>query len=156
MFYQRGNLNAIMLYFSYGSFMDSETLRKHAPSARFVSKAALPNYEVQFNFLSKTYSGGVTGVEPAPGKVARGVVYDVSPEDLSQLDIIEGVPQGIYYRQKILVVNETGELLEAETYRTTEPKGPFKTTRKYLGLMLKGAKAHALDPEYIRELEELQ
>jgi len=143
-----------MLYFSYGSFMGSETLRSHAPSARFVARAVLPNYEVQFNYLSKTYSGGVTGVEPAPGKVARGVVYEVSHEDLKHLDTIEGVHQGIYYRQRILVVDETGKILEAETYRTTDPKGPFKTTRRYLGLMLKGAKEHGLDPGYVKELEE--
>ena len=143
-----------MLYFSYGSFMDSETLRRHAPSARFVTRASLPNYEVQFNFLSKTYSGGVTGVEPAPGSVARGVVYDVSQEDLRHLDTIGGVPQGVYYRQRVLVVDEEGILLEVETYRTTEPKGPFKTTRRYLELMLKGAREHALDSEYIRELKE--
>ena len=143
-----------MLYFSYGSFLDSETLRRHAPSARFVTKAVLPNYEVQFNFLSKTYSGGVTGIEPAPGRVARGVVYDVSKEDLRHLDTIEGVPEGIYFRQRVLVVDEGGSLLEAETYRTTEPKGPFKTTRRYLGLMLKGANEHGLDPEYIRKLRE--
>ena len=143
-----------MLYFSYGSFMDSETLRKHAPSARFITRAVLPNYEVQFNFLSKTYSGGVTGVEPAPGKVARGVVYEVSNEDLQHLDTIEGVPQGIYYRQRILVVDEAGKILEVETYRTTDPKGPFKTTRRYLGLMLEGAKENGLDPGYVRELEE--
>ncbi len=144
-----------MLYFSYGSFMDSETLRRHAPSARFVGRAVLPNYEVQFNFLSKTYSGGVTGIEPAPGKLTRGVVFDVSHEDLQHLDTIEGVPQGIYYRQRILVVDEAGKILEAETYRTTDPKGPFKTTRRYLGLMLEGAKEHGLDPVYVRELEEL-
>ncbi len=143
-----------MLYFSYGSFMDSETLRRHAPSARFVARAVLPNYEVQFNYLSKTYSGGVTGIEPTPGKVARGVVYEMSREDLNNLDTVEGVPQGIYYRQKILVVDETGKVLEAETYRTTDPKGPFKTTRRYLGLMLEGAKEHGLDPGYVRELEE--
>ncbi len=143
-----------MLYFSYGSFMDSETLRRHAPSARFVARVVLLNYEVQFNFLSKTYSGGVTGVEPAPGKLVRGVVYDVSPEDLSHLDIIEGVPRGIYYRQRIIAVAEAGELVEAETYRTTVPKGPFKPKRRYLGLMLKGAKEHSLDAGYIRELEE--
>ena len=143
-----------MLYFSYGSFMDSETLRRHASTARFVARAVLPNYEVQFNFLSKTYSGGVTGVEPAPGKLARGVVYDVSPEGLNNLDTIEGVPQGIYYRQRIIAVDENGELVEAETYRTTVPKGPFKPKKRYLGLMLKGAKEYSLDPGYIRELEE--
>jgi len=144
-----------MLYFSYGSFLNIETLRKHCPGARFEAKATLPNYEVQFNFLSKTYGGGVTGVEPSPGKVARGVVYKVPPEELEYLDSIEGVPQGIYYRQTILVVDEKGELVEVETYRTTDPKGPFRSTRRYVGLMLKGAKEHGLDLGYVRELQEL-
>ena len=128
---------------------------KHAPSAKFISKAILPNYEVQFNFLSKNYSGGVTGVEPAPGKIAHGVLYDVIEDDLLKLDKIEGVPQGIYFRQKILVVDELGKIVEAETYRTTEPKGPFNPKRRYLRLMLKGAKQHCLDPDYIKKLEKL-
>jgi gamma-glutamylcyclotransferase (GGCT)/AIG2-like uncharacterized protein YtfP len=144
-----------MLYFSYGSFLDPETLRKHCPSARFATRAVLPNFEVQFNFMSKTYGGGVTGVEPAPGKAARGIVYDVSTEEMEYLDTIEGVPEGIYYRQKVLVLDERGKLLEADTYRTTDPKGPYTPTRRYLGLMINGAKEHGLDPDYIKDLEEL-
>jgi gamma-glutamylcyclotransferase (GGCT)/AIG2-like uncharacterized protein YtfP len=144
-----------MLYFSYGSFLDSKTLRKHAPSASFVSRAVLPNFEVQFNFLSKTYEGGVTGVEPTPGKKAQGVIYDVSQEDLGRLDAVEGVPEGIYYRQKVLIVNEEGKLLKADTYRTTDPKGPFTPTKRYLSLMLSGAREHRLDPKYVQELENL-
>jgi gamma-glutamylcyclotransferase len=151
-----GMIGAIpMLYFSYGSFLDSETLRRHCPSARFATRAVLPNFDVQFNFMSKTYGGGVTGVEPAPGKAARGVVYEVSPEEMNHLDTIEGIPEGIYYRQKVLVLDEGGKLLEAETYRTTDPEGPYTPTRRYLGLMIKGAKEQGLDPDYIEELEEL-
>ena len=144
-----------MLYFSYGSFLDSETLKKHCSGARFVSRAILPNFEVQFNFFSKTYNGGVTGVEPSPGKMVHGVIYDLSLEELKHLDSIEGIPQGIYYRQKVLVVNEQGRLLTAETYRTTNPEGPFTPTKKYLELMLKGANEHALNTDYIKELEKL-
>jgi hypothetical protein len=144
-----------MFYFSYGSFLDIQTLKKHAPSAKFISKAILPNYEVQFNFLSKTYSGGVTGVEPAPGKSAQGVIYDITEDDLLKLDKVEGVQQGIYFRHKILVLDELGKIVEAETYRTTEPKGPFKPRKRYLRLMLKGAKQHSLDPDYIKKLEKL-
>ncbi len=142
-----------MLYFAYGSFLDSETLRTHCPSAKFVTRAVLPNFEVQFNFMSRTYGGGVTGVEPAPGRMARGVVYDVPQTEMEHLDTIEAVPEGLYYRQKVLVVDDGGSLLEADTYRTTDPKGPFKPTRRYLGLMIKGAKEHELDPGYIEELE---
>jgi len=141
-----------MLYFSYGSFLDSETLRRHCPSAKFVARAVLPNWEVQFNYYSTNYQGGVTGIEPAVGRVVRGVVYDVPEEEMMHLDTVEGVPEGLYYRQTIVVVDEEGGLLKAATYRTTNPRGPFKPTRRYLGLMIKGAKAFGLDPEYIDEL----
>lgn len=143
-----------MLYFSYGSFLDIGTLRKHAPNAKFIMRAILPDFEVQFNFLSKTYGGGVTGVEPAPGKKALGVLYEVPPDEMERLDIIEGVPTGIYYRQTVTVVDEGGNHHQAETYRTTDPKGPYPPTRRYLGLMIKGAKEYGLDPDYIEGLEE--
>lgn len=90
-----------MLYFSYGSFLDSETLKRYAPHTRFISRAILHHFEVQFNFLSKTYDGGVTSVEPASGKKALGVLYDVSLDEIKKLDIVEGVPAGIYYRETV-------------------------------------------------------
>lgn len=144
-----------MLYFSYGSFLDSENLKKHAPNTKYMKRAALLDFEVQFNFLSKTYNGGVTGVEPAAGKKALGVLYDVPPDEIEILDNVEGVPSGIYYRQTVTVVDENGNAHQAETYRTTDPKGPFTPTRRYLGLMIKGAKEHGLDPDYLKELEDL-
>jgi gamma-glutamylcyclotransferase (GGCT)/AIG2-like uncharacterized protein YtfP len=145
-----------MLYFSYGSFLDSETLKRHCPKAQYVGKAILPNWEVQFNFLSRTYKGGVTGIEPAVAKLVRGVLYDVSNEELQHLDSIEGVPEGIYYRQTIYVVDESGKPMKAVTYRTTNPRGPFKPMRKYLDLMIKGAKEHGLEQDYIQQLEAIE
>ena len=144
-----------MLYFSYGSFLDFETLKKHAPNVKFMKRAVLPDFEVQFNFLSKTYDGGVTGVEPAAGKKALGVLYDVPPDEIERLDIVEGVPTEIYYRETVTVIDEEGQEHRAETYRTTDPKGPFKPTKRYLCLMIKGAREHGLDPDYIKELEDL-
>jgi gamma-glutamylcyclotransferase (GGCT)/AIG2-like uncharacterized protein YtfP len=145
-----------MLYFSYGSFLDTETLQKHCPNAKYVGKAALPNWEVQFNFLSRTYNGGVTGIEPAVAKLVRGVLYDVSDEELLTLDRIEGVHEGIYYRQTLYVVKDSGEFLKAVTYRTTNPRGPYKPTKLYLGLMIRGAKKHSLDGLYVEELESIE
>lgn len=145
-----------MLYFSYGSFLDSETLKRHCPATRYVGRAVLPNWEVQFNFLSRTYKGGVTGIEPATAKLVRGVLYEVNDEELLHLDSIEGVPEGIYYRQVIYVVDESGKAVKAATYRTTNPKGPFKPTKRYVGLMISGAKEHGLDPEYVKELEAIE
>ena len=144
-----------MLYFSYGSFLDSENLKKHAPNAKYLKRAVLKDFEVQFNYLSKTYEGGVTGVESAVGKKAFGVLYNVPPDEIEKLDIVEGVPTGIYYRETVTVVDENEKEHRAETYRTTDPKGPFTPTRHYLGLMIKGAKERGLDSDYIKELEGL-
>lgn len=144
-----------MLYFSYGSFLDSKTLKKHAPNAKYFKRTVLHDFEVQFNFLSKTYDGGVTGVEPAVGKKVQGVLYNVPLDEIEKLDIVEGVPTGIYYRQTVTVVDEDGNEHRAETYRTTNPRGPFTPTRRYLGLMIKGAKEHGLDPDYVKGLEDL-
>lgn len=145
-----------MLYFSYGSFLDSETLKWHCPKAIYKGKALLPNWEVQFNFMSRTYKGGVTGIEPAAAKLVRGVLYEVDTDELLHLDSIEGVPDGIYYRQTIYVIDESGKAVKAATYRTTNPKGPFKPTKRYLGLMVNGAKEHGLEADYIKELEAIE
>lgn len=145
-----------MLYFSYGSFLDFETLKKHCPNARIVGRAVLPNWELQFNFLSKTYDGGVTGIEPAIGRIVRGIIYDVPDEEMVKLDGVEGVPEGIYFRQTIIVVDEQGRPVKATAYRTTNPRGPYKPRRKYLDLMIKGARKHGLNEEYINELERIE
>ncbi len=138
-----------MLYFTYGSFMDVENLRRFAPSARFVCRALLPNWEVQFNYWSQNYQGGVTGIEPALNKLVRGAVYDISPEDMERLDEVEGVHRGTYYRHVIMVVSEEGEPMLAHVYRTTNPRGPFKPSKRYLKHILEGAEKLGLPKDYI-------
>jgi gamma-glutamylcyclotransferase (GGCT)/AIG2-like uncharacterized protein YtfP len=142
-----------MLYFTYGSFMDINNLKKHTPSAKFVCKAMIPNWEVQFNYYSKNYQGGVTGIEQALNKIVRGAVYEIPPNEIEYLDTIEGVPNGTYYRHPIMVVSEEGKPMLAHVYRTTNPRGPFKPTKKYLNYILDGARALGLPEEYIKTLE---
>ena len=143
-----------MLYFTYGSFMDIDNLRKHTPSAEFVCKALIPNWEVQFNYYSKNYRGGVTCIEPALNKLVRGAVYEIPPDEMEHLDTVEGVPNGTYYRHPIMVVSEAGEPMLAHVYRTTNPRGPFKPTKLYLKYMVDGAKALGLPQEYVTWFEE--
>lgn len=145
-----------MLYFTYGSFMDIGNLRRHAPSAQFVCRALIPNWEVQFNYYSENYGGGCTGIEPALNKLVRGAIYDVPPDEMERLDAVEGVPQGTYHRHPIMVVSEAGEPMLAHVYRTTNPRGPFKPTRRYLRYMVEGAKALGLPQEYIAQFEGLE
>jgi gamma-glutamylcyclotransferase (GGCT)/AIG2-like uncharacterized protein YtfP len=136
--------------------MDIENLRKHAPTAEFICKAMIPNWEVQFNYYSTNYKGGVTGIEPALNKLVRGAVYEIPPDEMEHLDIIEGVQRGTYYRHPIMVISEEGEPMLAHIYRTTNPRGPFKPTKEYLNYIVEGAKALGLPQEYISQFSNVE
>ena len=142
-----------MLNLGYGSNLSQKYLSSHCPSAKYVMKAYLPNYEVQFRFWSERRNGGISTIIPKLGKLVHGILYDISEEDMAVLDERESVPEGLYKREAILVLGEDGNWHKAETYYVAEPKGPFTPSRVYVETMIEGANYHKLDPEYIKKLE---
>ena len=142
-----------MYHFGYGSNLNQEFLKQYLPSARFVMKAYLPNYEVQFRFWSKKRQGGISSIIEKPGGLVHGVIYECDEDEIKELDILESVPQGLYKRELFKVLGEDGEWHDADLYRVAKPKGPFTPAKGYVELMLLGAKKHGLDPEYIKVIE---
>ena len=49
-----------------------------------------------------------------------------------------------------------GEPMLAHVYRTTNPRGSFKPTRRYLNYIVEGAKALGLPEEYIAQFTALE
>jgi gamma-glutamylcyclotransferase len=145
-----------MYHFAYGSNLSSRFLKGHCPGARFIMRALLPNYRVEFRFFSKRRQGGISSIVFHPGGLTRGVIYDVPEDGMLALDIVESVPQGLYARETFLVLGENGEFHGADLYRVVRPEGPFTPARSYVELMLKGAEEHGLDPEYVERLSRLQ
>jgi gamma-glutamylcyclotransferase len=144
-----------MYHFAYGSNLSSKFLMEHCPNARFVMKALLPNYRVEFRFYSKRRQGGMSSIVFDPGGLTRGVIYDVPEEEMLALDVVESVPQGLYARERFLVLGEDGGLHRANLYRVVRPEGPFTPAKSYVELMLEGAEEHDLDPEYVERLGRL-
>ncbi len=144
-----------MYHFAYGSNLSSRFLKGHCPNARFVMRALLPNYRVEFRFYSEKRQGGISSIVFHPGGLTRGVVYNVPEEEMLALDVVESVPQGLYARERFLVLGEDGGLHGADLYRVVRPEGPFTPARSYVELMLEGAEEHGLDPEYVEGLGRL-
>lgn len=142
-----------MFHFGYGSNLNQVFLRQYCPSAEFVMRAYLPNYEVQFRFWSKRRQGGISTIIEKPGGLVHGVIYEVPEEELKVLDVLESVPQGLYRREAFIVLGEDGGWHEADLYRVARPQGPFTPSRGYVELMLSGALEHGLDPGYIKKIE---
>jgi len=144
-----------MYHFGYGSNLNQGFLRQYCPSTEYVMKAYLPNYEVQFRFWSKRRQGGISTIIEKPGGLVHGVVYEVPEAELLVLDELESVPQGLYRREKFLVLDEWGKWQGADLYRVADPQGPFTPSRSYVELMLTGAREHGLDPGYVKKIEEM-
>jgi gamma-glutamylcyclotransferase (GGCT)/AIG2-like uncharacterized protein YtfP len=142
-----------MYHFGYGSNLNIEFLRKYLPSAEFVQKAYLPNFEIQFRFWSKKRQGGLSTIMPKPGNLIHGVIYECDEAEMVELDIIESVPQGLYKRETMLVLGEDGAWHKADLYRVANPKGPFTPAKGYVELMLSGAREHNLAPEHVKVIE---
>ena len=142
-----------MYHFGYGSNSNPEFLRQYCPSAKFVMKAFLPNFEVQFRFWSKKRNGGISTIIPSPGELVHGVIYEVSLKDIEELDKLESVPQGLYRRETFKVLGEDYKWYNADLYRVSEPKGPFIPAKSYVELMYSGAKEHGLSSDYIKKIE---
>ena len=139
-------------FFVYGSLLSAKYLRQYTPSAVFVMKADLPNYEVQFRQYSERRQGGTSCIIETPGQLVHGVLYRIAREEIQRLDELEGVPEGRYKRETFLVLGEDGAWHSADLYRLIKPTGPYTPSKSYLDDMIKGAREHKLDPSYVNKL----
>jgi cation transport regulator ChaC len=144
-----------MLHFAYGSNLSSRFLMSHCPIARFLVRACLPNYRVEFRFYSQRRQGGISSIVFHPGSLTRGVIYEILEEEMLRLDEVESVPLGLYARETFLVLGEDGELYSAELYIAVKPEGPYTPARSYVELMVEGAEEHGLDQDYAEKLKAL-
>ncbi len=146
----------VIYYFGYGSNLDEDYMRQFTPSLKFVTTAHLPNFEIQFRKYSTDLEGGISSIIPNPSGLVQGVVYTIKKTEMEALDILEDVPLGIYSRETFKVIAPDGIWYNADLYRVTNPKGPYSPSIKYLGYMIKGAKAQGINKPWIDYLEALR
>jgi gamma-glutamylcyclotransferase (GGCT)/AIG2-like uncharacterized protein YtfP len=145
-----------MRYYAYGSNLCSRYLKEYCPSAVFVTKADLPNYRIEFRRYSHGMGGGISTIMEAPGRLIRGVIYEVPEGEIGAMDKLEGVPEGLYLRETFLVLGADCNWHRADLYRIAKPEGPHAPAKRYVDLMVEGAREHGLDPKYVAELSALR
>ena len=145
-----------MRYFAYGSNMSTAYIREYCPSARFVMRAVLPNFHIEFRRYSTDLQGGISSIIEAPGEMVHGVLFAIEERELLELDVLEDVPQGIYRRDTYMVLGEDTGWQRADLYRVCHPEGPYTPSQKYLDFMVAGTQEHHLDKAYTNQLIELR
>lgn len=101
-----------MLYFAYGSNLDYIRMTNRCKECEVIGQATLEGYRLVF--MENNNKRVVANIVKAKKYDTQGVLYDVTANDLRNLDKFEGYPY-IYARTKINVCVK-GENKEAITY----------------------------------------
>jgi len=151
-----------MLYFAYGSNLDPDQMHARAPGHRVVGLAALRDHRLVFPHYSNRWGGGVSSIQGAHGPTVWGMLYEVGDADLAALDRFEGFrsagdQHNLYDREQITVEltrPDDGSFprrVRAAIY-VARPSNPSPPSRKYLDVVLRGARHNRLPEEYIAAL----
>jgi cation transport regulator ChaC len=139
------------LYFAYASNMEPRRFRRLCPGGTVVGPARLPGRRLAFSRYSRQRRGGSTDIVADAKAEVWGVLYEVGDADLETLDRSEDVPTA-YRRETVVVEDAEGRERQAVTY-VANRTGDFLPHPDYLKLIVQGAEARGLPPEWIRHLK---
>ena len=142
-------------YFGYGSNMNTLSLRAKGVQARASDPALLRGWRLRFNVKHFfRHEGGVGNIEHTgdPADAVHGVLHECDDEHLALLDAAEAFGHG-YDRVEVLV-RSGGREQRAIAYVGIEAflDDACRPTRRYMNILLQGAAAAGLAPEYIDAL----
>jgi cation transport regulator ChaC len=147
-------------YFGYGSNVDPRTFlgrRRMRPLETRVG--VLEDFALVFDLPVGKGERGMANVRPCSGTRVWGVLYRITLPDAVQLDRSEGVHRGAYRRLSVEVRVEGGvgaARHPAYTLHSDHSRPGRKPSRRYLGLLLAGARHHGLPEEWIAWLRGLE
>jgi hypothetical protein len=128
-------------YIAYGSNMCRAQMAQRCPGATLLGVASLPGKRFLIN------REGFATLVPAPAAQAYGLVWTLNEADERSLDLYEGVAEGAYRKESVILA-EHGEVLIYIAADAT-PGAPHAA---YLNIILAAALAAALPLAYQAEL----
>lgn len=140
-------------YFAYGSNMPLARLQARTPSARVLATGMVTGHQLRFHKHGVDGSAKCDLFETGEREhCVHGVVFSLSHEDKSVLDVIEGLGSG-YEVKRVNVAGHDGQLREAFTYYATCIRDDLIPWDWYKAYVVNGAREHGLPADYINCIE---
>ena len=144
-------------YFGYGSNMDRNTfLGRRRMRSLETRTGVLEGWRLTFDLAVGKGERGVANIRRARQAQVWGVLWQITQRDAAFLDRTEGVHMGAYRRQSVDVRGTDGAVVRGFTYRSDRGRPGRKPSRRYLGLLLAGARQHGLPDPYVTWLRSLE
>ena len=141
-----------MYYFAYGSNLNPRLLQKRCPDFIKYGVGVLEGYKLEFCGYSMRWRGGVATINPSAGGEVWGTLYKLNSGLAKRLDRYEGTRKKRYHKVQLSIKTADDKLVSAYGYARFN-KPPSKPSKKYLGVIVEGAKLNHLPQSYIRQLE---
>ncbi len=137
----------MLFYFAYGSNLDPTQMQNRCPDSHPLSPAWLPNHRLAFTRYSSAWQCGVADIVATPNSQVWGLLYQISPADLKNLDHYEGYPNA-YTRLQTNIHTKEAIRPDVWVYTVCE-KGEFITPKAvYLDIIKKAATTYSYPDHY--------
>lgn len=133
------------IYFAYGSNINQKQMAFRCIDSQPLALAYLKNYQFIIN------SQGVATIIPYANSLVRGVLWQISEIDESQLDKYEGVSSNLY-RKEICTALVNDDPMKALVYVATD-NSPGSPRENYLETILQGLDSFGVSEQWIEEIK---
>jgi gamma-glutamylcyclotransferase len=141
-------------YFAYGSNLSIGRLQERVGKVMHCGLATLEGY--RFSFNKKGSDGtGKANIMPDDSSTVEGAIYQLTEEQLNQLDRYEGAPKH-YQRKNVFLTFPSGQKVEAITYvaqnHFISPR-PLRPSVEYLNHIFNGARENHLSSAMVQKIQ---
>jgi hypothetical protein len=133
------------LHFAYGSNMSRALMSRRCPGAEALGPARLDGW--RFTIMRAGYGS----IIPAAGKAVHGILWRLSPRDLSALNAYENLERGLYVRRVLPVL--ISEKRRAALVYVAPGRATGRPQPGYQELIVASARDWKLPDDYVAMLE---
>ncbi|HEY4963815.1 MAG TPA: gamma-glutamylcyclotransferase family protein [Candidatus Saccharimonadales bacterium] len=146
-------MNGQLLYFAYGSNMDTIQMSKRCPSAKKVGVGYVDGWKFQYDGSDDKAIPAFANLVKSNSGRAWGVIYEMHKKDLEPLDNYESHPLKYYHDYLSIELAEYGHPVNALAYLLHEPSRPRGVpSKQYRDKVVTAAKKNKLPAEYISNI----
>ena len=145
-----GSLLPVTLYAAYGTNMDPARMGERCPHSPLRSTGWLPGWRLTFGGEEHGWDGALATIVEDHFEQVYVAVYDVTPEDETELDRWGSADTGLYRKTRVRVSTMSGEVV-AWAYVLDAFEGGVPSAH-YLGVLADAAEAASAPEDYVASL----
>ncbi len=140
----------VTLYAAYGTNLDPARMGDRCPHSPLQTTGWLEGWRLTFGGEEHGWDGSLATIVQDSFEQVFVAVYNVTAEDITQLDSWESADNGLYRKTKVRVSTMNGEVV-AWTYVLDAFEGGLPSA-SYLGILAEAADAAGAPADYVGAL----